>query len=117
MKMSSWVSSQRLVRAAGLDAEQLLLVVPLVERPRLVETLVALQPDQVGARRARHRLGQLGLADPGRPLDQQRLLQRAREVGRRRGGAVSEVAGCRADASLASSGLLNQVTRREPRRR
>ena len=29
---------------------------------------------------AGHRLGQLGLADPGRPLDEQRLLQRAGEV-------------------------------------
>ena len=42
------------VGAAGalrrLDPQQLLLVVPLVQRPRLVEPLVALQPDQLGRR-------------------------------------------------------------------
>ena len=43
----------RLVAGARLDAQQLLLVVPLVERAGLVEPLVALQPDQVGAGRPR----------------------------------------------------------------
>ena len=57
------------VLAAGLDPEQLLAVVPLVERLRLVEPLVALQADQVAACGARERLGQLGLADAGRALD------------------------------------------------
>ena len=37
------------VLPVGLDAQQLLLVVPLVERLGLVETLVALQADQPGA--------------------------------------------------------------------
>ena len=92
VKMSSWVSSHDSWPPLRLDAQQLLLVVPLVERAGLVETLVALQPDQLGARRPRHRLGQLGLADPGRTLDQQRLLQRTGEVRRRRGGRVGEVA-------------------------
>ena len=41
------------LRYRSLDAEQLLLVVPLVERARLVETLVALEPDQLRARGAR----------------------------------------------------------------
>ena len=82
-----------LVAGGGLDAEELFLVVPLIKRAGLVETLVALQADQVGAARAGDRLGQLGLADPGRALDQQRLLQRAGEVGRRRGGRVGEVGG------------------------
>ena len=81
------------VTAPGLDPQQLLLVVPLVERPRLVEPLVALQAHQVRARRAGDRLGQLGLADAGRPLHQQRLLERAGEEGGRRGGPVGEVAG------------------------
>jgi hypothetical protein len=83
----------RVPAATGLDPEQLLLVVPLVERARLVEALVALQPDQLGSRRARHRLGQLSLADAGRTLDQQRLLQRPREVRRQCGRIVGEVAG------------------------
>ena len=77
----------------GLDAQQLLLVVPLVERARLVQPLVALQPDQLGAGDPRDRLGQLGLADPGRALDQQRLLEHAGEVGGRRRGRVGQVAG------------------------
>ena len=47
---------------------QLLGVVPLVERARLVDALVALQPDQAGAGGLGDRLGQLGLADPGRAL-------------------------------------------------
>ena len=81
-----------LVRGRRLDAQQLLLVVPLVERARLVETLVALQPNQLRAGRPRHRLGQLGLPDAGRALDQQRLLQRACEVRRRGGGRIGEVA-------------------------
>ena len=93
MKMSSWVCSQAWSALRGLDAQQLLLVVPLVQRPRLVESLVALQPDQVRAGGPGDRLGELGLADARRPLDEQRLLQRAGEV--RRGGRrlVREVAG------------------------
>ena len=83
---------RRVVALRSLDAEQLLLVVPLVERPRLVEALVALQPDQVGAGRPADRLGQLGLADAGRTLDEQRLLERAGEVRRGRGRRVGEVA-------------------------
>ena len=38
--------------AVGLDAQQLLLVVPLVERARLVEPLVALEADQLGVEHA-----------------------------------------------------------------
>ena len=59
----------------GLDAQQLLLVVPLVQRLGLVETLVALQADQAGPGELGDRLGQLGLAGPCRPLDQHRLAQ------------------------------------------
>ena len=64
--------------------QQLARVVPLVDGVRDVEALVALQADQPGAERARERLGQLGLADPGLALQQQRLLDRQRqEEGRR----------------------------------
>ena len=76
-----------------LQPQQLLAVVPLVERAGLVDPLVALQPDQPGAGRRRHRLGQLGLADPGRPLDQQRLAQPVGQEDGRRGRVVGEVAG------------------------
>ena len=66
--------------ALGLDAQQLLLVVPLVERLGLVEALVALQADQPGAGHLGHRLGQLGLARARRALDEDRLLQPVGEV-------------------------------------
>ncbi len=59
----------------GLDSQQLLLVVPLVERLRLVEPLVTLEADQPAAGQARDRLGQLGLAGAGRPFDEDRLGQ------------------------------------------
>ena len=77
MKMSSCVWSHAWSARCGLDAQQLLLVVPLVERPRLVEALVALQPDQLGAGGLGDGLGQLGLAHAGRAFDEQWLAQRA----------------------------------------
>ena len=51
---------------AGLDAQQLLLVVPLVEGLGLVEPLVALQPDEPAPGEVGHRLGQLRSC-PSRP--------------------------------------------------
>ena len=83
--MSSSTSSHVLPSAAlGLDAQELLLVVPLVERLGLVEALVALQADQAGAGHLGHRLGQLGLAGAGRALDQDRLAAAGRRGTRRR---------------------------------
>ena len=64
----------------GLDPEQLLLVVPLVEGLGLVETLVALQPDQPHAGHLRDALGQLGLSGTGRALDEHRLSQLLAQV-------------------------------------
>jgi hypothetical protein len=52
----------------GLDAQQLLAVVPLIERARLVESLVALQPHQPGGGGGCDGLRQLGLAGAGRAL-------------------------------------------------
>ena len=49
--------------AQQLGVEQLLGVLPLVERLGLVEPLVALQANQLGAEAGRQRLGELGLAD------------------------------------------------------
>ncbi len=56
-----------------LGVEQLLAVVPLVERLGLVLALVALQAQQAPAGRVGQALGQLGLADPGRALEQHGL--------------------------------------------
>ena len=54
--MSSSISAHAVARCPlGLDAQQLLLVVPLVQRLGLVEALVALQADEPGARSSRRR--------------------------------------------------------------
>src|SRR4051794_19934181 len=67
------------VGGLGLDAQELLAVVPLVQRFGLVETLVALEADQLATGGAGERLGELRLADAGRPLDENRLAELARE--------------------------------------
>ena len=77
----------------GLDAQQLLAVVPLVERLGLVEPLVALQAHERAVEVLRERLGQLGLAHPGRPLDQDRLAQLGGQVGDERGRLAGQVPG------------------------
>ena len=58
-----------------LRVQQLLAVVPFVERGGLVLALVALQPEQPAPGDLGQGLGQLGLADPGRPFQQDRLAQ------------------------------------------
>ena len=82
----------RLVGPARGDPQQLLGVVPLVQRAGLVDALVALQPDQPGVRRRGDGLGQLGLADAGGALDQQRLAEAVGEEDRGRDGGGREVA-------------------------
>ncbi len=79
--------------AVGLDAQELLAVVPLVEGLGLVEALVALEAHEVPSEVAGHRLGQLGLADPGRPLDEHRLAEADGQVGDERGRLGGQVAG------------------------
>jgi hypothetical protein len=76
----------------GLDAQQLLAVVPLVQRLGLVEALVALQAHERALERARQRLGQLGLADTGRSLDEHGLAELGREERDERDGRAREVA-------------------------
>ena len=75
----------------GLDAEQLLLVVPLVQRLGLVEPLVALEPDQAGADDLGDRLGELGLAGSGGTLDQDRLAEAVGQVDDAGDALVGEV--------------------------
>ena len=79
--------------AGGLDPQQLLAVVPLIKGTRLVQALVALQPDQLGVGGLGDRLGQLGLAGAGRALDEQRLAERVGQEDRGRDRLVGEVAG------------------------
>ncbi len=61
--------------AQQLRIEQLLGVLPLVERLRLVQALVALQADKLAAGGAGPALGQLGLTDAGGALGEQGLAQ------------------------------------------
>ena len=68
-------------------------MVPLVERARLVDALVALQPDQTGAGGLRDGTRQFGLADTGRTFDQQRLAEPVGEEHRCGGCGVGQVAG------------------------
>ena len=76
----------------GLDPEQLLAVVPLIEGLRLIEALVALQAHQPTVVGARDRLGELGLPDAGRALDENGLAQPLGEEGDQRGGLVGQIA-------------------------
>ncbi len=68
------------VAPLGLDAQQLLLVVPLEQRLGLIEPLVALEPDQPGARHLGHGLGQLRLAGAGRALHEDGLAEAIGQV-------------------------------------
>ena len=76
----------------GLDAQKLLLVVPLVERLGLIEALVALQPDEPAAGHSGDGLGEFGLARAGRALDEHRLGEPVRQVDDSRDPVVGEVA-------------------------
>ena len=92
VKMFASVSSQE-CPVVRLDAQQLLLVVPLIQRLGLVKALVALQPQQPGSGQRRRRLRQLGLADPGGAFDQQRLVQAVGEEQNVGDEVVGDVAG------------------------
>ncbi len=59
--------------------------------PASVDALVALQPDQPWAQQRRENLCDLGLADARLALQQERLVQRERQVDRRREAAVGQV--------------------------
>ncbi len=92
-KMSSCTVSQPVAGGLRLDPQQLLAVVPLVQRLRLVEPLVALQPDQLARGRARERLGELRLADSRGALDEDRLAEPRGEKGDQRRRLVRQVPG------------------------
>ena len=77
---------------AGLDGEKLALIVPLVERGVLVETLVALQADELGLVHGGERLGDFGLADAGFAFEQQRTLEKIHQPQRGRDVAVGDIA-------------------------
>ena len=76
----------------GLDAEQLLAVVPLVQRLGLVQPLVALEPDEGSVEVGGQRLGELGLADAGGAFDEDRLAELDGQERDERGRLAGQVA-------------------------
>ena len=77
---------------AGFDGQELALIIPLVERGVLVEALVALQADKLGAVDGGERLADLGLADAGLAFEQQRALEEFHQPQRGRDIAVGDIA-------------------------
>ncbi len=67
-----------------LNGQELLLVVPLIERLAFIQPLVALQPHQLPVKGSGHDLGHLGLAHTGGALDQQGPAQLQSHVQHRR---------------------------------
>src|SRR3954453_15351498 len=87
----------------GLDAQQLLAVVPLVERLGLVEPLVALQAHEPAVEVLGQRARELRLADAGRPLDEDGLA----ELGGQERDERSRLAGQVADGAQARSDVVD----------
>ena len=85
------LAQRRAARVGEPDAQQLTRVVPLVQRLRRVDPLVALQADQRRVEHGGQRPGRLGLADARLALEQQRLGQAQAEEHRRREALVDEV--------------------------
>ena len=82
-----------IVAAMGLDRQQLPLVVPFVQRRRLIEPLIALQADQFGRMHGSQRFCDLGLADARLAFQQQRPPQQLHQRDRGREFAVGDIAG------------------------
>ena len=75
--------SDRFALAAGpfrLDAQELLLVVPLIERLGLIEAFITLQPYQTHPGHAGHALGQLGFASTRWTLHQYGFAEPLTEI-------------------------------------
>ena len=73
--------------------QELLGVVPLVQRLGGVEPFVALQTNEVGPEHARHDLGDFRLAHPRVSLDEERLLEGHGQVDGGGNGGVRDVVG------------------------
>src|ERR1700731_3039181 len=76
-----------------LDRQQLPLVVPFVERGRLIQPLVALQADQLGGMGRGQRFCHFRLADARFAFEQQWPLEQLHQRNRGRKLAVGDVAG------------------------
>ena len=76
----------------GTQMQQLSGVVPLVQRLALLQAVVALQAQQLARQHLGQGLGQLGLADAGFALQQQRAAQAQGQKGRSSQAPIGEVA-------------------------
>lgn len=72
---------------AGTDSQQLACVIPFVGGSSDIQSVIALQADELGAECPRQYPCQLGLAGPGLALDEQRApeAQRQKDTGRELG--------------------------------
>jgi hypothetical protein len=93
------LGERRIGRLRDADPEELSRIVPLVERLRRVDALVALEPDQPRVEHLGERLRRLGLADARLSFEEQRLRQAQREEERGREPIVGQV------VDVAQSGL------------
>ena len=73
------------------DRDHLRGAVPLIDRGRDIESLVALQPDQLAPQRRRQHLGDLGLADAGLAFEKQRPAHAQRQIGHGRERTLGEI--------------------------
>src|SRR6185369_8623668 len=80
--------------AQQLGIEQLLAVLPVIERLPLIDPFVALQSHQRKIQGGGESLGQAGLANSGRTLDQDRLLHPDGQKNRGGDGVAGDVAAC-----------------------
>ena len=87
--------SVRALRLGHADLEHLARIVPLVHRRADVQALVALQADQATVQGLCQNLADLGLADPGLALEEQRPAELEREVERGRERPVGDVVAAR----------------------
>ena len=78
-----------LLEQAGV--EELTRVIPLVQRLVGVDALVALEAHELGAERGCQCLGDLGLADAGLALEEERLTERERQEDGGSEAAVGEI--------------------------
>ena len=83
--------ARRMGRLGHADLEHLARVVPLIDRRRDVETLVALQADQPATEGGGQHLGDLGLADARLALEEERPVELEGQQDRGREAAVGDV--------------------------
>ncbi len=86
-RRARWPAARLAARFEQADLEDLPRVVPLVDRALEIEALVALEPDQRAIEHRGQHLGDLGLADAGLALEEERLAETQREE--HRGGETA----------------------------